>query len=353
MSRRNQLVLATTVAGAVAASGAAIATRKSVRAQQRRPDSEAEFLARPLPVDRERTVRTDDGLDLYVAEVGAPDAPLTVVFAHGWTCTADVWAYQRRDLAADDRRLVFYDQRGHGRSGRPDSANTDIDMLGSDLRRVIESVRAPGPVVVIGHSMGGMAVMALADQHPELFSVRGPIVGVGLLSTSPGDLASVTLGLPGVAARAGRVVLPRTYRVLERFGDRVEALRAHSDVGWLVTKRVSFAGDVPPSYVELMERMMSRTPLATFAGFGSAVLSHDKHAALAALRSIPTLILVGDDDLLTPLDHSNQIAAAVRSAELVVLPHCGHMVMLERHELTTARLRALLRRAAAAAASAA
>lgn len=344
-SARNRLLLATTVAAAATAGGTAALTRARVREQQRRPDPEARTLQAPRPADRTAEVTCSDGVRLHVEEVGPADAALTVVFVHGWTCTMETWVYQRRDLAAGDVRLVFYDQRGHGRSGRPDPEHTGIDQLGSDLAAVLHATRPAGRVVLVGHSMGGMTIMALADQRPELFAAGGPVAGVCLMSTSAGKLAQVTLGLPTAVALVGRRVLPGGYRAVARFGDRIEAHRRRSALTWMVTKYLSYGGDVPPSLVELMERMFAASPLAMTAQFGTALLNHDKLAALPALRDTPTLILVGETDVLTPVDHSREMARALPHGDLVVLSGAGHMVMLERPALTNLHLRTLFGRA--------
>ena len=92
------------------------------------------------------------------------------MFVHGYTQEMAVWHYQRKALAADNPgRLVFYDQRSHGRSGRGAPERSTIDQLGRDLRVVLDEVAPTGPVVLVGHSMGGMTIMALADAWPELF----------------------------------------------------------------------------------------------------------------------------------------------------------------------------------------
>ena len=348
MPRRNQLVLAATVASAVVAGGAAVATRRG-RERNEVPDPEADFLGYPSAVDRERVVRTEDGLALHVEEVGALDAPVTVVFCHGWTNTQRAWVYQRRDLAGPQVRLVFYDQRGHGRSGRPAPRHTDMEILGRDLARVIDATRAPGPVVLVGHSMGAMSIMALIAEQPELVASGGPVAGAALLSTSAGNLARITLGLPPALARTSGVLLPRAYRALERVGDRVDSRRRASTFGAMLARRIGYGQDVPPSMVALMQDMFGQAPLATIAGFGSALLFYDKLTALPALAHTPTLILVGELDILTPVEHSEVLASALPSAEFVVVPGCGHMVMLERHEETSAHLRSLLTRVSAAA----
>ncbi len=341
---RNRVLLATTVGAALAAGGSAQLTRRRVAAHRGRPDPEARTLAAAPRVDRVSPVTTDDGVALHVEEVGRLDAPLTVVFAHGWTCTQETWVYQRRELAGDDVRLVFYDQRGHGRSGRPDDTPdaTSIDRLGRDLGQLLDVVAPTGEVVLVGHSMGGMTIMALADSRPELFGPR--VVGVALLGTSAGGVAATMLGIPVLAAKALRTFGPRGATTLAAYGDRLESRRTPNALTWALANRVSYGGDVPPSLVELMERMIAQSPLATITAFFGALCTHDKLAALPVLREIPVLILVGSKDVLTPVDNSRVMADELPDADLVVLPGAGHMIMLERPALTSLHLRTLLGR---------
>src|SRR5690606_31084170 len=84
-------------------------------------------------------------------------------------------------------RLVFYDQRSHGRSSRAAPGHATIDDLATDLAAVIGTAAPTGPLVLVGHSMGGMALLALAGRDPDLFADR--VHGVALLSTSANETA--------------------------------------------------------------------------------------------------------------------------------------------------------------------
>ena len=150
--------------------------------------------------DRTSTVTATDGVELYVEEVGAQDAPLTLVFCHGYTLEMACWHFQRQD-AGRPRPAGLLGPARHGRSGRSTAENCTIDQLGSDLEQVIEAAAPDGPVVLVGHSMGGMTIMALAAARPDLFLAGGRVVGVALLATSAGELAQVSLGLPSCVAR--------------------------------------------------------------------------------------------------------------------------------------------------------
>ena len=333
----------------VVATGAAIglaAERYAVGRARLKPDPDAAEPFFALPADRTREVLTEDGVALHVEEVGPADGSPTVVFVHGYTQEMAVWHYQRKALAAGDAgRLVLYDHRAHGRSGRGAPERSTIDQLGRDLGTVLDAVVPEGPVVLVGHSMGGMTIMALADARPELFGER--VVGVALIGTSAGRLAQVSFGLPKAVLPVTRRVLPLLTKGMRRRPTPFErGRRVGTDLAFVLTRRGGFGtGEVSPSLVELVERMAARTPVDVIAEFYDTFMSHDKLAALDVLRGVEVLVLVGSDDLLTPVDHSRAIAEALPHGHLVVVEDAGHMVALERPELVTLQLRALVGRA--------
>jgi pimeloyl-ACP methyl ester carboxylesterase len=323
------------------------AERYAVGRTRLRPDPEADEPFFALPADRTTTVRADDGTALHVEEVGPPTAPLTVVFCHGYTQELAVWHYQRRELARDDGvRCVFWDQRSHGRSARGPAESATIDQLGRDLRAVLDAVVPDGPVVLVGHSMGGMTVMALADCSPELFGPR--VTGVALVATSTGRLAEATFGLPTAVMPVTRRVLPWLTRGVRRRPAPFErGRRLGTDLAFLVARYEAFGDrNVSPAVVQFVEQMTARTRIDVIAEFYDTFTTHDKLAALDVLRDVAVLVLVGSKDRITPHDHSELIADVLPSAELVVVDGAGHMVQLEQPETTTRHLRALLRRAA-------
>jgi pimeloyl-ACP methyl ester carboxylesterase len=338
----------------VVATGAAVglaAERYAVGRTRLRPDPEARQPFFGLPADRTRQVLAEDGVPLHVEEVGPEHAGLTVVFVHGYTQEMAVWHYQRQALAADNPgRLVFYDHRSHGRSGRGRPETATIDQLGRDLRTVLEATVPRGPVVLVGHSMGGMTIMALADAHPELFGSR--IVGVALLGTSTGKLADLTFGLPAAVRPVTQRVLPWLTRGMRKKPQPFErGRRVGTDLAFLLTRFGGFGDrDVSPSLVQFVEQMLARTPVDVIAEFYDTFSTHDKLEAIAVLRQVETLVLVGSKDLVTPVEHSRAMADALPDAHLVVVEGAGHMVALERPALVTLQLRALLGRATRAAA---
>lgn len=346
MSRSKGLVGAAVGVVAVGAAAGLAAERYAIGRTRLRPDPQASQPFFELPADRTRTVRTQDGVALHVEEVGPASAAVTVVFVHGYTQEMAAWHYQRQALSADNPgRLVFYDHRSHGRSGRGSHESATIDQLGRDLEDVLDEVVPRGPVVLVGHSMGGMTIMALADARPELFGTR--VVGVALLSTSTGKLAELTFGLPTLVRPLSRRVLPfvtRGMRSQPRHFER--GRRAGTDLAFLLTRFGGFGDrDVSPAVVQFVEQMGARTPVDVIAEFYDTFTTHDKLAALEVLRAVETLILVGSKDLLTPVDHSRAMAEVLPDSHLVVVERAGHMVQLERPELVTLQIRALIGRA--------
>ena len=342
MSKRRRAGLIGGVVGAVAtgvAAGVAL-ERLAVGRARLRPDPEAREAFGRLP-GRERKVTLSDGVRLHVEEVG--DGPLTVVFVHGFALSMTSFHYQRRDLA-DVGRLVFLDQRAHGRSERGDDDRFTLGQLGLDLAEVLDAVAPTGPVVLVGHSMGGMTVMSLAKQRPDLFGPR--VVGAVLVATSAGGVAEALVPIPARAADVlSAKVLPRARRVADK---RIVAAgrRAGSDLNFVFTKLWGFGENPSPAQVELVERMTSATPLDVILAFVPTFRGHDLYAGLTTLATVPTLVFGGTRDRITPYAHSEEIARRIPGTQFVTVTGAGHMLMLERAPLVNLHLRAFLRKAA-------
>jgi pimeloyl-ACP methyl ester carboxylesterase len=284
-------------------------------------------------------VVTNGDVPLHVEVDEAPESPLTVVLTHGYSLSLDAWHYQR--LALRGRyRLVLWDQRGHGRSGTGAPGSSTIDQIGADLGAVIDAVAPEGPLVLLGHSMGGMTVMALADQRPELFAER--VVGAGLFDTSAGGLGAIDFGLSGLG-RVMMSVAPTAARLLSRQPDLVaHGRRLGSDLESLLVRRYSFASPVPPELVRFSAAMIAQTRMEVISDFLPTLGGHDKRVALAVLNGLELLVMAGEDDLLIPRAHSDEIAAALPDAEYVVVRHAGHLLPLEHPEVVNTYLAELL-----------
>jgi pimeloyl-ACP methyl ester carboxylesterase len=289
------------------------------------------------------TVVTDDGVDLRVeVDEFAPRGrdrsatELTVVFVHGYSLSMDSWHFQRAAYRGRVR-TVFYDQRSHGRSGRSTPGHATIDQLGRDLKTVLDTVVPEGPLVLVGHSMGGMTIIALAEEHPDLFGDR--VVGVGLVSTTAGGLEPSRMFVPGLPSAVGGELAQRLVAVLGRGHRTVDGVRriGHS-IALVATDELAFGDDVPASYVEFVDEMLSATPFEVVAEFFPTFSTLDKFEAVVALSAVPTSIICGTEDKLTPIGHSRKLHVEIAGSTLLECEGAGHMVIMERHEQVDAEL---------------
>ena len=296
------------------------------------------------PPPGSRRIRTDDGVELHVEFAGDPDAALTVVLTHGFTARLAEWKPQVEALR-HRARLVLWDQRGHGRSGWTKLTSATVDRTGRDLGQVLDAVVPAGPVVLAGHSMGGMTIMALARQRPELFGTR--VVGAFLLATSAGGL--VQQGLLGLWLRTmRRLGLLRLYLwwlqliapLLERFRRRGTALGR-----WFTRRYLFGVADADPEQVTLVQNMLEETPYPVAVAFYATFLEHDETGSLEVLRRVPVTVVAASTDRLTPAAHGRRIAEALGdAAELVVVEGAGHSLNLTRYDVVNQAILDLLDR---------
>jgi pimeloyl-ACP methyl ester carboxylesterase len=295
-----------------------------------------------VDVDRSYVVTTPDGVPLAVRENGQEDAPLTMVFVHGFCLRMGAFHFQRRRLAEQwgpDVRMVFYDQRGHGQSGEADPETYTLTQLGQDLETVLKTVAPRGMIVLVGHSMGGMTVLSHARQFPEQYGRR--IVGAALISTAAEGVTRSPLGeiLKNPALEAVRFTARSAPGLMHR-GRNV----ARSLIG-PVLRAASFNDlRVSRSLDAFSQRMMNGTPIATLVGFLHALEVHDETAGLWTLIRIPTLIACGDHDLLTPDEYSRKMAASLPQSELVIATGASHLALLEKPDAINDGLIRLVKR---------
>ena len=330
----------TLVSVAAGAVGVAAAGAFNHVAARRRAVAHGEHLAE-VPLGGLRSepliVIADDGVELHVEvdepDLGAPD--VTLVFVHGFALNLDSWHFQRAAYRGSIR-TVFYDQRSHGRSGRSLSKNATIDQLGRDLQRVIEAT-ATGPVVVVGHSMGGVTVLALAESAPELF--RDRIVGVGLVATSAGGLDVHKMLMPFVPSLLSAGLVRRTVSVLSLGHWAIDkARRVSRPVGLVATNQLGFGDGVRGEYVEFVDRMLTATPFEVLAAFYPNLATLNKHSVVPVLAAVPVSIVCGTYDQITAIHHSQALHDLLPNSTLVECPGAGHMLMVERHEVVNEAL---------------
>jgi pimeloyl-ACP methyl ester carboxylesterase len=308
-------------------------------------------LTRPV-LRRTAAVRTTDGAVLHATVDGPDDAPVTLVLAHGWTLAQAAWddvADLLAPRAAEGRlRLIRYDQRGHGRSTWPSpthpNAEISIDQLGSDLAEVLDQLVPNGPVVLGGHSMGGMTIMCLAGARPELFGDR--VRGVVLVSTSAGELTADPRSASGRMAKLRPGVLTAALaaaRVIERLRRFVPPSSPRHQ---RIVRDLLYGADATDAMVLAGAEIMHASTVRAFIEFMPALEQHDQRENLAALTRVPVEILVGDSDKLTPEKHSAALAERLPDANLQVVGRTGHMLTQERPRLVTEAIERLLDAAA-------
>ncbi|MFJ5266254.1 alpha/beta fold hydrolase [Streptomyces sp. NPDC088387] len=282
--------------------------------------------APPVP-ERELTAVSADGARLHV-ELHGPEGAPAVVLVHGWTCSTAVWAAQIRALAAD-HRVVAYDQRGHGRS--PAHPGYSAETLADDLEAVLATALAPGErAVVVGHSMGGMTVLAAAGRA----GFREHTAAVLLCSTGSARLVAESTVLP---MRPGRLRTALTRRVL---GSRAP-LGPVTPVTRAVVKYATMGAGSSPQMVEAWARIVTASPRRARVAWSHVLAGIDLDAGVRRLR-VPTAVVVGTGDRLTPPVHARGLAAALpQCVGLTELTGLGHMTPIEAPQLVTARIRAL------------
>ncbi|MFJ3672233.1 alpha/beta fold hydrolase [Streptomyces sp. NPDC090106] len=283
--------------------------------------------APPVPV-RELTAVSADGARLHVEVHGGDGAP-AVVLAHGWTCSTAFWAAQIRDLAAD-HRVIAYDQRGHGRS--PASPACSTEALADDLEAVLEATLAPGEKAVIaGHSMGGMTVMAASGRA----AFRRHAVAVLLCSTGSSRLVAESTVVP---MRPGRF---RTWLTRQVLGSRAP-LGPVTPVARRVLKYGTMGPGSAPHMVEACARIVHACPRKVRHAWSRVLDGLELGDGVREL-TVPTEVVVGTADRLTPPVHARELAAALpHCVGTTELPGIGHMTPIEAPELVTARIRELV-----------
>jgi pimeloyl-ACP methyl ester carboxylesterase len=296
-----------------------------------------------LEGDRSYVVTTPDGVPLAVREVGPLDAQVTMVFAHGFCLRMGAFYFQRKRLAekwGPRVRMVFYDQRGHGRSGEASPETYTLTQVGQDLESVLKVVAPRGVIVLVGHSMGGMTVLSHARQYPEHYG--GRIVGAALISSAAEGVTRSPLGeiLKNPAVEALRFTARSAPKLIHR-GRNV----SRSLIG-PVLRAASFSDlHVSRSLDAFSQRMLNGTPIPTLIGFLHALEVHDETAGLWTLLRIPTLIACGDHDLITPDEYSRKMAASLPSSELIIVTGASHLALLDKPEAINDGLVRLVNRA--------
>ncbi|GAC69900.1 alpha/beta fold hydrolase [Gordonia soli] len=350
--------------GAVAAGGVARNVTRRRTVDRVDPHDGVDFAAiyDEAPVDltvgptASSTVTADDGVSLAARTVTLGDGDesttpeFTVVFVHGFSLRMASWHFQRFALArlwaGRNIRMVFFDHRGHGASDPAPDDTATITQLADDTAAVLRALAPSGPVVLVSHSMGGMAVMALARRHPALFSPAGQVAGVALIATASRGITETGLG-EGLR-----------NPVVDVFRLSVRRAPALVQAGRGITRRAlepvlvaaSFGSDFfSPTTARAVESMIQGTSLDTLVNFLHALEMHDESLALPILAQVPTVVVGATADRLTPFENSVRMFSELGpDSRLVKVDGAGHMVQMEQPDIVTDAIADLVSRARAA-----
>ena len=327
MKKRTALISAGLAAGLTAGVvGGAVARRRHEHAVSPIGDLPPEDLG-PIP--------SFDGTELAVRAAGDPTAPV-VLLAHGFSLDMSVWCAVWPELARD-ARVVALDFRSHGASGRAENGDLTLRAMARDLAAVFDAVSPDRPGIVIGHSMGAMAILALAEQRPELFGPR--IAGVALIGAASSDL------LRGAMGSVTELLRPRLGS-LHTAASRVDRLRkavlaSPVDISGVVARVTQFGPDTPKPVVDHVVSLARRTASEVWTDTLPELMEMDLRHAVPRVR-VPALVVVGEDDRVTPPAAGVALAAALPDGRLIVLERAGHIPMLEEPDRLVRELRAFV-----------
>jgi len=280
-------------------------------------------------------VISGDGTRIHAERFGPADG-LPVVLAHGWTENLTYWIHVIRELSGRGFQVVAYDLRGHGHSGG--AGDYSVARFGEDLEAVLELVVGDGQrALIVGHSLGAMSIAAWAHDH----DVERRVGAAALLNTGVGDLMAESLIVP--IPRLARAINERVA-VHGFLGSRAPLPRFSSPISHAIIRWIAFGPSATPAQVAFYERMLLAMPPSARADVGIAISEIDLYDALPRL-TVPTIVVAGEADRLTPPSHAKRIAEMLPALErLIILPETGHMAPLERPQEINQALTALAER---------
>lgn len=305
-------------------------TRAAAEMIRRKHDPEAgEVLSEPLG-EKGCYVKSADGARIYTEEVG--EGP-TLVLVHGWFCNTDMWHYQKK-LLCDRYHMVCFDQRGHRRSDCPDGKPFSLDDLAHDLRAVLDKYCSDEPVVLVGHSMGGMSILKFLELYPEELGKR--VKGVALVDTSNVSMRETILGGAALSAVQKPLVEPAFKWMTEHagFSNGAKNVLVSTAPFLLATRYLGYGSGASLTHMEYIQEMARKTSMKGACQAGLGLLCNQQPMSLEAIRrsGIPVLIWVGEKDKLTRPEVSLRMKEQLPEARLRVVPDTGHPSYMEEYQ---------------------
>jgi pimeloyl-ACP methyl ester carboxylesterase len=325
--RRKALVTAGVAAGAVAAGVLA----RSVVSGRRAPGLATLADLDAVPPDDLGPIRSFDGTELAVRAVGDPASPV-LIFVHGFGLDMTTWHFQWASLS-DRYRCVCLDLRSHGRSAPAAAGGLTPDAFGRDVLAALDTLEEGRDAVVIGHSMGGIAVLAGAEAEPARFSAR--VRGIVFVGAASSDLLRGALGSVTGILRPSLGSLAAAVRGVDALRRAVVARQV--DLGHVVTRAMQFGPDAPARAVEHVTALAARGRSDVWTDGLAELMDVDLRNVVQRVE-MPALVLVGEYDRVTPQASAQALAEALPAGRLELIPGAGHIPMLERPDEVTERI---------------
>lgn len=284
-----------------------------------------------LRFDREGTVRSG-GIPVHYYDVGPVDAPLALVYVHGFNIAAEEFYMQVEALRPLGVRQILVDLRGHGQTGRVDPRLLTIDAAADDIALVMRTLLIDVPVIPIGHSLGSPVSLSLMRRHD--FDWAGSVQISGAVDPF------MARGLPRLLGGAVGTFLERFVAALPRAAEGVR--RGVTEVIAPVLARWFYFRPMDYKVIQFHAALIQETPLATYAGFFGELQNHSERGAAGVLEGLPGFILVGERDNVTPLSQSAGLAEIWPDAYYQVIPESGHMPPLDAPATVTAAIARLI-----------
>ncbi|MFP5224603.1 MAG: alpha/beta fold hydrolase [Actinomycetota bacterium] len=335
------IIGASVVAGAGAvALGGAITARTITKRDARNPDPYADTPYGDHRFGRRTILTSHDGTKLHMDHAGK-QGPL-LVFSHGFSLNSSVWFHQFEELS-DDHRLLAYDLRGHGMSEVPATGDWSLEALGRDLLAVIDAETGDDPIVLVGHSMGGMVTVQALSERPELLD--GKVRGLILSDTGFGEIIEGMLRYGPPALRAMiRPALQNLYKTVGQHAGRLERVRGRgTDLEYAWARLVGFGPRPSHAHVRFMTQMLRSVDSEVWVKLLPLLLELELRHHLESIK-VPVLMTVGSHDRLTPVPVAEVTASKFADCELHVIQRSGHTPMLEKPDEWNALVRDFTKR---------
>jgi pimeloyl-ACP methyl ester carboxylesterase len=290
-------------------------------------------LERDINPGEERTgtvhkIKRPDGSEVRVECYGPADAP-PIIWTHGWGANSTEWFYQKRYLT-DRFRLIVWDIPGTGLSKKPDDNDYCMENLAADLQ-VVLTIAGDRPAILVGHSIGGMITLTFCKMFAELLQSR--IVGLVLAHTTYTNPVRTTQLAALYTAVEKPIIIPLIYLTIALW-----------PIAWLMnwmsyfngsaqrsTHKSSFAGTETRGQLDFCSRFMPHARPDVLARGMLGMIAYDVTSTLPGI-TVPTLVIVGDQDTTTPPEAGEFIAGHVPGAEVVTLSPAKHMGLIEHHD---------------------